>query len=58
MHFGMFMEFGFRNGGSAQQAFREGFDLVDAFEERQPVGGGIGWWCRQSVANLSLQISL
>ena len=32
MHFGMFMEFGFRDGGSAQQAFREGFDLVDAAE--------------------------
>lgn len=26
------MEFGFRNGGSAQAAFREGFDLVDAAE--------------------------
>ena len=26
------MEFGFRDGGSAQQAFREGFDLVDAAE--------------------------
>ncbi len=32
MHFGMFMEFGFRGGGSAQAAFREGFALVDAGE--------------------------
>ena len=32
MHFGMFMEFGFRPGGSAGEAFREGFDLVDAAE--------------------------
>jgi alkanesulfonate monooxygenase SsuD/methylene tetrahydromethanopterin reductase-like flavin-dependent oxidoreductase (luciferase family) len=28
----MFMEFGFREAGSAAQAFREGFDLVDAGE--------------------------
>ena len=32
MHFGMFMEFGFRNGGSDAAAFREGLDLVDAAE--------------------------
>lgn len=32
MHFGIFMEFGFRNGGSEAEAFREGFDLVDAAE--------------------------
>ena len=32
MHVGMFMEFGFREGGSAEEAFREGFDLVDAAE--------------------------
>ena len=32
MHFGMFMEFGFRDGGSEAAAFREGFDLVDAAE--------------------------
>jgi len=32
MHFGMFMEFGFRDGGSEAEAFREGFDLVDAAE--------------------------
>ena len=33
MHFGMFMEFGFRNGGSAQEAFREGFALVEAADD-------------------------
>ena len=32
MHFGMFMEFGLRNGGSEAAAFREGLDLVDAAE--------------------------
>lgn len=32
MHFGMFMEFGFRNGGSEAAAFREGLDLADAAE--------------------------
>ncbi len=32
MHFGIFMEFGFRNGGSEGEAFREGLDLVDAAE--------------------------
>ena len=32
MHFGMFMEFGFRNGGDSARAFAEGFDLVDAAE--------------------------
>jgi alkanesulfonate monooxygenase SsuD/methylene tetrahydromethanopterin reductase-like flavin-dependent oxidoreductase (luciferase family) len=32
MHFGMFMEFGFRNGGSEAEAFREGLDLADAAE--------------------------
>ena len=32
MHIGMFMEFGFRNGGSARDAFRDGFKLVDAGE--------------------------
>ena len=32
MHFGMFMEFGFRGAGGASEAFREGFDLVDAAE--------------------------
>jgi len=32
MHFGMFMEFGFREGGDATRAFAEGFDLVDAAE--------------------------
>ncbi len=32
MHFGMFMEFGVRENGSAAEAFREGFDLVDAAE--------------------------
>ena len=32
MHFGMFMEFGIREGGDAAQAFAEGFDLVDAAE--------------------------
>lgn len=32
MHVGMFMEFGFRNGNTAAEAFAEGFDLVDAAE--------------------------
>ncbi len=32
MHFGMFMEFGFREGGDSARAFAEGFDLVDAAE--------------------------
>lgn len=32
MHIGMFMEFGFRESGSDVEAFREGFDLVDAAE--------------------------
>jgi alkanesulfonate monooxygenase SsuD/methylene tetrahydromethanopterin reductase-like flavin-dependent oxidoreductase (luciferase family) len=32
MHFGMFMEFGFRDGGDSARAFAEGFDLVDAAE--------------------------
>lgn len=32
MHFGMFMEFGFREGGDCTRAFAEGFDLVDAAE--------------------------
>jgi hypothetical protein len=32
MHIGMFMEFGFRENGSDVEAFREGFDLVDAAE--------------------------
>ena len=32
MHFGMFMEFGFRNGRSDTAAFREGLDLVNAAE--------------------------
>ena len=32
MHIGMFMEFGFRESGSSVEAFREGFDLVDAAE--------------------------
>ncbi|MBT3535706.1 MAG: LLM class flavin-dependent oxidoreductase [Rhodospirillaceae bacterium] len=32
MHFGIFMEFGFRDGGSEAEAFREGLDLVDAAE--------------------------
>ncbi len=32
MHFGMFMEFGFREGGDSTRAFAEGFDLVDAGE--------------------------
>ena len=32
MHIGMFMEFGFRDSGSDVEAFREGFDLVDAAE--------------------------
>ena len=32
MQFGMFMEFGIRHGGSQAEAFREGFDLVDAAE--------------------------
>ena len=32
MHFGIFMEFGFRDGGSEAEAFREGFELVDAAE--------------------------
>ena len=32
MHIGMFMEFGFREDGSAETAFREGFALVDAAE--------------------------
>ncbi len=33
MQFGMFMEFGIRQGGTQAQAFKEGFDLVDAAEE-------------------------
>jgi len=33
MHFGSFMEFNFRNGGDAGEAFREGFALVDASED-------------------------
>ncbi|MBT4687938.1 MAG: LLM class flavin-dependent oxidoreductase [Rhodospirillaceae bacterium] len=32
MHFGIFMEFGLRDGGSEAEAFREGLDLVDAAE--------------------------
>ena len=32
MHFGMFMEFGVREGGDSARAFAEGFDLVDAAE--------------------------
>ncbi len=32
MHFGMFMEFGPREGGSEAEAFAEGLDLVDAAE--------------------------
>jgi alkanesulfonate monooxygenase SsuD/methylene tetrahydromethanopterin reductase-like flavin-dependent oxidoreductase (luciferase family) len=32
MHFGIFMECGFRDGGSEAEAFREGFELVDAAE--------------------------
>lgn len=32
MHFGMFMEFGLREGGTEADAFREGLDLVDAAE--------------------------
>lgn len=32
MHFGMFMEFGVREGGNWGGAFAEGFDLVDAAE--------------------------
>ena len=32
MHFGIFMEFGFRDGGSEAEAFREGFELADAAE--------------------------
>jgi alkanesulfonate monooxygenase SsuD/methylene tetrahydromethanopterin reductase-like flavin-dependent oxidoreductase (luciferase family) len=32
MHIGMFMEFGFRADGADAEAFREGFDLVDAGE--------------------------
>ena len=32
MHFGVFMEFGFRNGGSEADAFREGLDFADAAE--------------------------
>lgn len=32
MHFGMFMEFGFRDGGGAERAFQEGFDLVASGE--------------------------
>jgi alkanesulfonate monooxygenase SsuD/methylene tetrahydromethanopterin reductase-like flavin-dependent oxidoreductase (luciferase family) len=32
MHFGMFMEFGPRPGGTEAEAFREGFELVDAAE--------------------------
>jgi len=32
MHFGSFMEFGLRDGGSAEDAFREAFALVDASE--------------------------
>ena len=32
MQFGMFMEFGMRAGGSEADAFREGFELVDAAE--------------------------
>ena len=32
MHFGMFMQFEARPGGSAPDAFREGFQLVDAAE--------------------------
>lgn len=33
MQFGMFMEFGMRQGGTHAEAFREGFELVDAAEE-------------------------
>lgn len=33
MQFGMFMEFGMRPGGTHAEAFREGFQLVDAAEE-------------------------
>ena len=32
MHFGMFMEFGFRDDGGANEAFREGLELIDAGE--------------------------
>ena len=32
MHIGMFMEFGFRESGLDGEAFREGFELVDAAE--------------------------
>lgn len=32
MHFGIFMEFGLREGGSQAQAFREGMDLAEAAE--------------------------
>ena len=32
MHFGMFMEFGVREGRDSARAFAEGFDLVDAAE--------------------------
>ncbi len=32
MHFGIFMEFGLRDGGSEAAAFREGLDLADAAE--------------------------
>ena len=32
MHFGIFLEFGFRGSGTAASAFREGMDLVDAAE--------------------------
>lgn len=33
MHFGSFMEFGLREGGSQADAFREAFQLVDASED-------------------------
>src|SRR5918999_2141943 len=33
MDFGMFMEFGCRQGGTQAEAFKEGFKLVDAAEQ-------------------------